>query len=439
MTGQLGNLPPRERGGWGRWLWLMAACAVMALLIAPAAQWLVEAKAPGQRRFDGTLSPGTHQIDLRLPAGIPLTAVLTSAGQEVSAGETIALLDLPKITARADMLRRHIRVNAALRACLMDAGHADVLLQQIREELSAPTAETASPLPESGARHAIGPDLPLNQQELSLQLQRTAETCKNTHNEAALHQRKLLNALEDLRAKSRRLALRAATPPTGDEDVRSQRLRLISLALDREQTSKSIAQMELQLSALATEQTRANLRRVQQLEQDAQRQIGELEILMSYAATPRLYAPQSGTILRTRPLPESGTFQQDVVFATLQLGASDLHRAVFTASEDALPYLKPGDPITITLSGIGLHSQLLDGEIRTLRPYADTGDGTPAQHLVDVSLSAESAAFLASKSAETAYAGATSSAHITVTLPERPLVQALWRSLEQVSQTAGIW
>jgi len=312
-------------------------------------------------------------------------------------------------------------------------------IEQIREEQSDPTAEAASPLPESGARPAIGSDLPLNQQELSLQLQRTAETCKNTHNEAALHQRKLLNALEDLRAKSRRLALRAATPPTGDEDVRSQRLRLISLALDREQTSKSIAQMELQLSALATEQTRANLRRVQQLEQDAQRQIGELEILMSYAATPRLYAPQSGTILRTRPLPESGTFQQDVVFATLQLGASDLHRAVFTASEDALPYLKPGDPITITLSGIGLHSQLLDGEIRTLRPFADTGDGTPAQHLVDVSLSAESEAFLASKSAETAYAGATSSAHITVTLPERPLVQALWRSLEQVSQTAGIW
>lgn len=104
MTGQLGNLPPRERGGWGRWLWLMAACAVMALLIAPAAQWLVEAKAPGQRRFDGTLSPGTHQIDLRLPAGVPLTAVLTSAGQEVSAGETIALLDLPKITARAEVI-----------------------------------------------------------------------------------------------------------------------------------------------------------------------------------------------------------------------------------------------------------------------------------------------------------------------------------------------
>jgi hypothetical protein len=101
--------------------------------------------------------------------------------------------------------------------------------------------------------------------------------------------------------------------------------------------------------------------------------------------------------------------------------------------------LKPGDPITITLSGIGLHSQLLDGEIRTLRPFADAGDGTPAQHLVDVRLSAESEAFLASKSAETAYAGATSSAHITVTLPERPLVQALWRSLEQVSQTAGIW
>lgn len=396
---------PRERGGWRRWLWASGSLIVGLGLASMVAMAFAKVPAPSQRRFDGWLQPGARHVEIRVPAGLPLEAVLVEEGQHVTQGQTVALLDKAEIGASLQNLKRQRLVNSSLRTCLLNKS----------ATVSEPTE--ASELDE----------------ETRLQLGHATRSCRLVHNDHALRQRRLIEALKRLKAASRRLDLRASLASSQQGSSAEHRLKSVTIAMEQEQLNRKISELELQLSALITDQSTEILKEVSQLQNlatDLNREIANLE---EYHTAPRIYAGQAGEITRLRGLQPGERFLQDAVLATLRVASEYRFRAYFNVPDEVLPTLNEGDLIELRLSNASAGDQTLTGTIAKITPFARPASAS-GRHHIQVALSQQSEQNLFEQQDRLGLAGSMTNAHLTVSVAERPLGVALLRTLAGLKQ-----
>lgn len=394
---------PRERGGWRRWLWASGSLIAGLGLASMVAIAFATVPVPSQRQFDGWLQPGARIVDIRVPAGLPLEAVLVEEGQVVSQGQTIALLDKTVIGNNLQDRKRQLSVNLSLRKCLLN-------------KPAAPTVQT-----ETSERD----------EETRLQLDQAANACRLTHNDHSLRQKRLIKALKRLKTASRRLELRASLVSSQEASTAEQRLKSVSIALEQEQLHHKISELELQLSALITDQKTEILNEVRQLQSRAADLSREIVVLEEYHASPRIHAGQAGEITRIRVVPQGEILLQGAVLATLRSASEHKFRAYFNVPDEVLPTLSEGDPIELSLSNFNVRQRALTGTITKISPFAGPPSSSDRHH-IQVALSQHSEANLYEQQDQLGLAGSMSNAHLTVSVSERPLGVALLRALESL-------
>ena len=320
MKSPSNNALPRERSGWRRWLWLHFTVALAGVVGLTGVTLVNQVTVEGSRVYIGTVRPSTQFSHVMLPANVPLKTILVREGETVTAGQTVALIDSELLTARVAELRRDLLVRSSLRECLLNRNV---------------VAETGGELTDLDG-------------ETRLQVQTAMRECQVAHRENALRQRRLIDARDLLIAQmedaDNTLALQSMTL----RETKAQ--RLLEARLERARAATRLARLELEISAMATDQERDLLARAKQLESEARTVRLTLAAFEAQLKTPRLQAQQNGKIERVRGLRDGSVFLQDTVLMTLANVDGGLFITQFDLPPSVAGRIQEGDAINVFLN-----------------------------------------------------------------------------------------
>ncbi len=342
MTSSNPDLIPQERGGWRRWLWVIWAGLTSAIVVASYVLFLSEISIPAQRTFAGTLRPSHSQFDLNVPANIPLKAILVSAGDVVTPGQTLALLDADTIKSQLSKMNSDLLLNTTLRKCLLN-------------KTSLENTDTVI--------KGLDP-------ETRLRFRVTIRGCQLTHQSNALRLKKILDVRDSFQTHNQLSQKRFALALEKAKSAGQRAAIAIQVTANRNQAASRLKKLELEISELATNQEKQILVQSRKLEQEAEQLYLRRDILSEFIVHPRLFSPKQGHVLRTRQMPPNGEYPVETALITLQ----SKHRKNFVSHFDLQQHIahkfRIGDTVMLSVIGLRLNPAKLPGKITQITPLS---------------------------------------------------------------------
>ncbi len=254
--------------------WLGLTLAIFWIGWGLTAHQLRKVSIADLRSFDGEIRLGQSPAEVVLPQHAQLESILVKDGQQVSAGQTLAVLDKAAMAMGLETLRRQLLVMQFARECLLDP-------------------KTAAQVD----RWASGAGI-----EVKAQLRIAAEDCALDHQHRRLglqnHQSTVANLSQRLTLVSKRLQLGQADTDGGANHLAVRRLvdtllakSSLQSALNRAVSDRDAARLDARKAAVA--QARAQTHQIADLERD-------IAALAQLVSAPRITASQSGRVIRLR-------------------------------------------------------------------------------------------------------------------------------------------
>lgn len=405
---------PRTSVQLGRLIW--AVWAVLSVLAIVAGFYTLADKimVPSSHQYAGTLTPDQDPTVIALPHDLPLDSILVEPGEQVKAGQTVALLDTAAMAARLEQTGREIIVASILRECLLgtefDSSEPEMPFGIFTE--TAPSQDL--PFAEYDSETGI--------------LMRTAlEDCRTTQEADILQQTRLQQALKLMQSQigliDQKLAMvlgisKKTTHKNGvDPVVRAH--ASVSIALEKNQIVGRFQTLQTELQALKIDQNRNRLDRIHQLSEGVAAKLTLQAMLTHYLAAPRLLAPENGTVNRIRPIMVGKSYVGDESFIELRGEDAELFRAQMRIPFADHANLRPGTKVTIRLAGFRENGPNLEGQVAGLLQGQNV---LGERHIVaEIELSQESQALLADPARGVALRGQTTASSIQVETPGKTL------------------
>lgn len=358
---------------------------------------LSHAPAPTLREYKAQLRSFEHQVEMKLPAQVPVKSIVVAPGQDVVEGQTIALLNQDIMELEIKSLRRSILVDSSLRHCLLDPSAADVM--------------------------AVFPDG--LDAESQLQMRTAIKDCQLTHLEHVQQIRRLKTMRDRQKARLALLEHRASLTYSLTHKAEEKAATVVEFALEKERLAYQLEQLEFELATLDTVQNRALLSREKVLQQDVMRNRRHLATLLNHSKTARLQAPVSGKVLRVRNIGKKQQFLDETTLVSLQSKDQVSHQAIFSVPLEVARTLRIGDVVTLKLSGGAVDVQATITLVSDLEPDPKSRLLISASTIVvDVDQDILSAMEFPPGGLLTV--GATTQAALLVSLEPQSLQQALW-------------
>lgn len=401
-----------------RLIW--AVWAVLSVLAIVTGFYTLADKivVPSSHQYAGTLTPDQDPTVISLPHDLPLDSILVEPGEQVKAGQTVALLDTAAMAARLEQTGREIIVASILRECLLGT------------EFDA--ADPEMPI-------GLSPDATLSQDfpfteydsETGILMRAALEDCKTTQEADILQQTRLQQALKLMQSQigliDQKLAMVLGIPKKANQKT-TQRTNIdpvvrahasVSIALEKNQIVGRFQTLQTELQALKIDQNRNRLDRIRQLSEAVAAKLTLQAMLTHYLAAPRLLAPENGTVNRIRPIMVGKSYAGDESFIELRGENAELFRARMRIPFADHANLRPGTRVTIRLAGFRENGPNLEGQVAGLLQ----GQNVQGERYImaEIELSQESQALLADPARGVALRGQTTASSIHVETPGKTL------------------
>nr|WP_323782189.1 hypothetical protein [Amylibacter sp.] len=395
---------------------IWAVWAVLSVLAITAGGYTLADKitVPSSHQYAGTLTPDQDPTVIALPHDLPLDSILVEPGEQVKAGQTVALLDTAAMAARLKQIGREILVASILRECLLGTEF-DPLEQEMPFGFVAESAPSQdSPFAEYDS-------------ETGILMRAALEDCRTSQEADILQQTRLQQALNLMQSQiglvDQKLAMvlgvsKKSTHKTRvDPVVRAH--ASVSIALEKNQIVGRFQTLQTELQALTIDQNRNRLDRIQQLSEDVATKLTLQAMLTHYLAAPRLLAPENGIVNRIRPIMVGKSYVGDESFIELRGENVELFRAQMRIPYSDHANLRPGTKVMIRLAGFRENGPNLEGQVSGLLQGQNVlGE---RQILAEIELSPESQAVLADPARGVALRGQTTASTIQVETPGKTL------------------
>lgn len=395
---------------------IWAVWAVLSVLAIAAGGYTLADKirVPSSHQYAGTLTPDQDPTVIALPHDLPLDSILVEPGEQVKAGQTVALLDTAAMAARLEQIGREILVASILRECLLGTEF-DPLEQEMPFGFVAESAPSQdSPFAEYDS-------------ETGILMRAALEDCRTSQEADILQQTRLQQALNLMQSQiglvDRKLAMvlgvsKKSTHKTRvDPVVRAH--ASVSIALEKNQIVGRFQTLQTELQALTIDQNRNRLDRIQQLSEDVATKLTLQAMLTHYLAAPRLLAPENGIVNRIRPIMVGKSYVGDESFIELRGENAELFRAQMRIPYSDHANLRPGTKVMIRLAGFRENGPNLEGQVSGLLQGQNV---LGERHiLAEIELSPESQAVLADPARGVALRGQTTASTIQVETPSKTL------------------
>lgn len=395
---------------------IWAVWAVLSVLAIAAGGYTLadKIKVPSSHQYAGTLTPDQDPTVIALPHDLPLDSILVEPGEQVKAGQTVALLDTAAMAARLKQIGREILVASILRECLLGTEF-DPLEQEMPFGFVAESAPSQdSPFAEYDS-------------ETGILMRAALEDCRTSQEADILQQTRLQQALNLMQSQiglvDQKLAMvlgvsKKSTHKTRvDPVVRAH--ASVSIALEKNQIVGRFQTLQTELQALTIDQNRNRLDRIQQLSEDVATKLTLQAMLTHYLAAPRLLAPENGIVNRIRPIMVGKSYVGDESFIEVRGENAELFRAQMRIPYSDHANLRPGTKVMIRLAGFRENGPNLEGQVSGLLQGQNV---LGERHiLAEIELSPESQAVLADPARGVALRGQTTASTIQVETPGKTL------------------
>ncbi|WP_162933014.1 hypothetical protein [Roseovarius sp. EL26] len=355
--------------------------------------------APTAHQYHAELRSSDETVDLQLPARIPLEAIVVTAGEVITQGQTIATFDHELMQLELDNLRRSVLVGSSLRHCLLTPDIA-ALMTTFPAGLDA---------------------------ESQLQMRAAFKDCKLSHQENALQ----IQRLQDLRDRqSKRLIMlgqRAKLAFALTSKVEGKAATAIEFSLEQNRLQKQLTRLDYELRTLSTKQERGLLQRAKVIQQDVKQDRQYQTLLKSYLNAPRLQSPATGKVLRVRRVSNGQSFQRPITIVTMQNSSAVSYRAIFYVPQAIAESLQVDDEVQLSLTGLTPDMKWVTGTISRIESALHASVSLHDQ-MVTVDVDENTMRALGGRVEGMAAAGATTHAALVVTLERQRMNHALWQA-----------
>lgn len=339
---------------WATW----AGLCMLGLLLA-AAYVSGAVTVPQTQTYVGTLKPNQTQTKLKLPAGVPFKSMLVQVGEQVRAGQTVAVLDQAAMTAELAHIDRSIAVANVLRSCLLRSAE----LQNV-----SPPQNTV---------------IEIDDVELKVLIQAAEADCATGRREDRLTRLRLERGLEILQERlilvNQKLAMVLGVHTQQAKKEVHPVLRAhasVSVAMERNDLLQKLQALSQELDSLRVSQDHARLVRISNISKEVALNLKHQAVLRTYLESPRLTVPESGRISRVRPVPAGTQFDQDQTILEVRGDQEAQFIANLRVPLDQVVRLPLGTKVQVSLAGFTRGGPKLQGVI----DHWVEGDGETGLH-----------------------------------------------------------
>lgn len=389
---------------WMGFIWLtfgFGLLFIMGIAVSIAAHTVT---VPSRQVYSGVLRPGVDDMQVTLPAGLPLGNILVSRGETVVAGQTLVTLDRDMIAEQLRQTERIILGGQIERECLLHDTRQKTMPSQLGDN------KEATQVLEIAIRRCID----------------ILETSDLARGRIAAEQKAILHRVTTL-DQQRRL-LFETEPETAAQKLRKANAA-VALAVKENDLEARLAVLELDAHALVLELEQKILSRIEIISEDIESGLQRRVLLRHYLEAPRLTAPEDGTIIRTRPMPVGTAASEPTGIIDIRNEQSRMYLASFVAPRTRSTYLQRGLPVSLSMATMDQNTPELKGYISghqasTAGLLNDTVD-------VTVELDAASTDHLSNPASGIALRGENTFSRISVAMPDIILSQVFadwWQS-----------
>lgn len=388
-----------ERHSWTRWVWLVWATLATGTLAISVVVLTTMITAVEHRSYSGVLQSKVQEVDFLLAEGLPLKEVLVQNGETVTAGQTIAVLDVDRLRILVSDLQQNILTDNILRKCLQSG--------------ETPTQATLQ-------------DSTLDT-DTQLKLVRVTKECQAITERHEVQIRRILLAKSHLNEEHTQRMRRMRRAAHGVEDTVIQTRIAVQIAIELGNNSLRDGQIDLEIMALRADQKKemvAILRALEQAVSKARLRKAALERALS---SPRLYASLNGTVSDRRVVQPGREYLQQILLLKISGTGTFEYNPSFAIPRSDAAMLNVGHPVSISVIGNQMDTFELKGTILSIQDTVDVGNGQPLVRLV-ARLDEASLSIVSSSTVSKQLAGRNSRSEISFTLRELDLTDFLLRS-----------
>ncbi len=375
------------------WLLIAMISAVVAVFLVVGSVFHLTVDT--FQTYPGWIRPRHSAIPVRLPAGFVLREIVAAEGDQIDAGQTLAVLDQEQMEGQLATFQANLAAVVTLRQCLMTTKR-DVEMQR---EYPAPSGDGAVARALRECWHfktSFDHQRELLQAELELLTEQRDLLRKRTKLSAISHTEADVFALQDLIATSF-----AGTKI--DEEILAKKTALDELELEYEaNTIERLQGLDVQIEGLK-EQIRATHRAID---------------------LPRITAEGAGILRRLRQVQPGFVTQEEVVLAQIQPSQEDGFAVAFHVPFEQADRFFVGIPVQLSLLGWRGKSMSLTGSvIGFLSPQTQS----PEFLEVEVALSPESRELLSAALDRLALSDRKTASRVTVRIAGHKIGNSLYR------------
>jgi multidrug efflux pump subunit AcrA (membrane-fusion protein) len=383
-------------------LWTLAAIGSVSVLGIATASALGELRVPKAATFLGHLEDTAQALELDLPKGIAVKAIMVRNGLTVTKGQPLVRLDAVSIANAHRQAEANLVAERQLLACLNAAVMSfSPMHSEEAARLSVPALTTPGCDDKTGPWRRAVKELDASDAVLALR--------------SMLIDRRIKLELANLqsvsagRDKPVRLILGLAWAQTRIEDMHADSLKLRGKMM--KEAAAALTE-DMRVAAASLKRTETELAYLSQLKRD-----------------PTLVSPEDATVLQTKPTAQGQAF--DVQTALISLVPTGGQRFVVHASVPASkePDLQEDALVRIELIGTATRLPALMGHVISLQSGSALQDDSMWQ--VRIALEPESEAILLEMSANSSFVGDGAPVEMNAIGTEEDLGSAMFMALAQ--------
>jgi len=399
---------PVARRRWSLTPILWAVGAVMLVWTGAFAAWHAVHLSSGapDRSFAGSITPARERTTVALPAYAILDRVIVDDGDDISAGQTLATLNLSAMKTRLTQLSKSLDQAQESIACLLHARHR--ARSDDRQEAETPNLF----------------DDPVDPTVAGPALKEHLEACRSAMLEFSATQDVLNQERTALIAERDAVKDYISIGLWIDPNAAAATLRRhVALTMLRTEIDKELVR-NAQRIAQARRAFDADLKRMLETQTGAVKTLSSEELhLKDHIASPRISAPSAGTIARVRPLATQSSSEEALEIIEVVPNGLDQFQAAFEVPLQVANEIERGQPVEMRTLGEYLMTPSLSGHVSEMHT------ASAGQILVTVTLDKQSIKVLADPDNGVALGGPDTASLVRVRLAPEPLVDQLVRSL----------
>jgi multidrug efflux pump subunit AcrA (membrane-fusion protein) len=328
--------------------WIGFAASIVAGLVGLSMLALVRADIPSFQTYNGALRPDADPIVLSLPTSGILDQILVQRNDTVKAGQTIATLDVPAMQLRLDQVEAQLLHDSVLRDCLLNAPPAP----------NVPETDTGLV-----GEQQVAFDLAIQECKALLSAEEVSLATLHTQRDYLLRESKLLDDYLQLLTRNRDTVSREAQ--------KGQVMRAVALELTRNRVSSRISTLDHDIWQAKQDARLARIDRVRQLSDDIYQKREMRGRLVALLDAPRLIAPESGQILRTRPTPPDAMAAAETEVIEMRSSDQRGYRAHFRVPDHLIHSVQPGLGVELQMVGLRDSAPPLSGSVSHMEADAN--------------------------------------------------------------------